>query len=490
MFTVLNIEKAVLSSILFNPEEFEKIHKILKADDFSSSAHQKIFEVMQKLYDEEMPIVEDFISKRLNNSKINDVLIDILSANPISNALVYAKEIKKDSLTRQIQQLSSKLQHQFDIKIIDKISELRNELENLKLVKELKNIDEMSSLFQKYDLNYTEVENVKFEYLINNLLVKNEITMIAARSNSGKTLTTVGFVNMILLSSKVSKVIYLDGDNGLTTIKERKVHIVKENHGDKLIYLQGLKASEFNIVIKNLLKSNLDDILIVFDSIKNFMQGGDRDKNRDVSKVMEILKTLRNNGATVIFLHHSNKPSKDIDELMYAGSSAWEEDSTNAFILKNNKDKKAFIFIPIKMRSGDLKEMAFTYCEYSHTLNQIDLDLAKETNEELEIRNEIIDFISNSKNEPSYSDILNHLMNNGYPKMKSNDVIKNGKDKFWESKKLKQFNKTVFSIKKENLTVEYSLDNLDNLDKSIFREINYELNGEYSLDNILISVKN
>ena len=83
MFTVLNIEKAVLSSILFNPEEFEKIHKILKADDFSSSAHQKIFEVMQKLYDEEMPIVEDFISKRLNNSKINDVLIDILSANPI-----------------------------------------------------------------------------------------------------------------------------------------------------------------------------------------------------------------------------------------------------------------------------------------------------------------------------------------------------------------------------------------------------------------------
>ena len=447
---LLNLEKAVLGSILFNPEEFEKINEILKADDFSSSAHQKIFGVMEKLYDEEMPIVEDFISKKLNDSKLNDVLIDVLSANPITNSIAYAKEIKKDSLTRQIQHLSSKLQHQFDIKIIDKISELKNELENLKSVKELKSIDEMNSLFQKYDLNYLEVENVKFEYLIDNLLVKNEITMIVARPAIGKSLTTFAFVNMILLNSKVSKIIYLDGDNGLTTIKERKVHIVKENHGDKLIYLQGLKASEFNIVIKNLLKSNLDDILIVFDSIKNFMQGGDRDKNRDVSKVMEILKTLRNNGATVIFLHHSNKPSKDIDELMYAGSSAWEEDSTNAFILKNNKDKKAFIFIPIKMRSGDLKEMAFTYCEYSHTLNQIDLDIAKETNEELEIRNEIIDFISNSKEEPNYSEILNHLMNNGYPKMKSTDVLKNGKDKFWESKKLKQFNKTIFLLIDQN----------------------------------------
>jgi replicative DNA helicase len=442
-----NIEKAVLSSILFNPEEFDKINEILQADDFSSSAHQKIYEVMQKLNDEEMPIVEEFISKSVNDSKLNDVLIDILSANPITNSLAYAKEIKKDSLTRKIQQLSAKLQHRFDISIIDKISELKTELENLNLIRELKNIDEISSLLQKYDLNYSQVENVEFEYLIDNLLVKNEITMIAARPAIGKSLTTFAFVNMILLSNKVSKVIYLDGDNGLTTLKERKVHLVKEKHGDKLVYIQGLKASEFNVVIKNLLKSNLDDILIVFDSIKNFMFGGDRDKNRDVSKVMEILKSLRNNNRSSIwFLHHSNKPSKDVDELMYAGSSAWEEDSTNAFILKNNKDKKAFIFVPIKIRSGNLKEMAFTYCENNHTLNHIDLDIAKETNEELEIRNEIIDFISNSRTEPNYSEILNYLMNSGYPKMKSNDILKDGKNKFWGSKKLKQFNKTVFFL--------------------------------------------
>ena len=37
-------------------------------------------------------------------------------------------------------------------------------------------------------------------------------------------------------------------------------------------------------------------------------------------------------------------------------------------------------------------------------------------------------------------------MENGYAKMKSNDVLKNGKNKFWESKKLKQFNKTIFIL--------------------------------------------
>jgi replicative DNA helicase len=114
--------------------------------------------------------------------------------------------------------------------------------------------------------------------------------------------------------------------------------------------------------------------------------------------------------------------------------------------LKNNKDKNAFTFVPIKIRAGNLKELAFTYCEYSHTLNHLDLDIAKETNEEIEIRNEIIDFISNSRTEPSYSQILNYLMENGYAKMKSNDLIKAGKNKFWYSKKLKQFNKTVFSL--------------------------------------------
>ena len=95
-----NIEKAVLSSILFNPEEFERIHKILKADDFSSSAHQKIFEIMQKLFMEDMPIVEEFIVKRLNNSKLNDVIIDILLDidstnidNELKKELVYVKKM-------------------------------------------------------------------------------------------------------------------------------------------------------------------------------------------------------------------------------------------------------------------------------------------------------------------------------------------------------------------------------------------------------------
>lgn len=435
-----NIEKAVLSSILFNPEEFEKINKILKADDFSSSAHQKIYEVMQRLNDEEMPIVEDFISKRLNNPKLNDVLIDILSANPISNVLVYAKEIKKDSLTRQIQQLSSKLQHQFDIKIIDKISELKVQLETLNLTKKLRNINEFRDFFDKFDIDFEKINNIKIGYLIDNFLVKNEITMISALPSTGKSLISAAASNMLLIEGKIDFVFYIDGDNSIATIKERNIHHLKNTFSTKFKYFVGLNRNELFIIVDKLQKLNLENTLVIFDSIKNFIIG-DRDKNKDVSFGMEILKKIRNNGASVIFLHHVNKNL----ETEYAGSSAFLEDTSNAFILRKNLDKNTFILKPFKARTGDLHELAFKYLD-NNTLLKLDLEFAKETNEEVEIRNEIIDFISNSKNEPSYSDILNYLMNSGYPKMKSNDVIKNGKNKFWDTKKLRQFNKTIFFL--------------------------------------------
>lgn len=73
----------------------------------------------------------------------------------------------------------------------------------------------------------------------------------------------------------------------------------------------------------------------MFDSAKNFLKSGaDRDKNKDVSPLMEFFKQFRDLGATIILLHHTNKPNKDLDELTYAGSSAWEEDSSNAFFIE------------------------------------------------------------------------------------------------------------------------------------------------------------
>ena len=104
----INIERAVLSSILFNPEELEDVLGVLKPKDFYLPAHQKIFEVMVNLHNDDMPIDEEFIRKRINAKDVDDsILIEILSANPITNTLAYVREIKDGSVKRELATLAT-----------------------------------------------------------------------------------------------------------------------------------------------------------------------------------------------------------------------------------------------------------------------------------------------------------------------------------------------------------------------------------------------
>ena len=104
----INIERAVLSSILFNPEELEDVLGVLKPKDFYLPAHKKIFEVMVKLHGDDMPIDEEFIRKRVDSKDVDDsILLEILSANPITNTLAYVREIKDGAVKRELATLAT-----------------------------------------------------------------------------------------------------------------------------------------------------------------------------------------------------------------------------------------------------------------------------------------------------------------------------------------------------------------------------------------------
>lgn len=104
----INIERAVLSSILFNPEELEDVLGVLRPKDFYLPAHKKIFEVMVKLHNDDMPIDEEFIRKRVDTKDVDDsILLEILSANPITNTLAYVREIKDGSVKRELATLAT-----------------------------------------------------------------------------------------------------------------------------------------------------------------------------------------------------------------------------------------------------------------------------------------------------------------------------------------------------------------------------------------------
>lgn len=107
----LAFERSILSSIVFEPEQFDELSSVLREDDFYLPAHQDIFSAMTSLMQRDEPIDEEFIKKELIKTKKFDeqVMLEILSANPISNTKAYVNEIKDKSLKRHLLTLTTEI---------------------------------------------------------------------------------------------------------------------------------------------------------------------------------------------------------------------------------------------------------------------------------------------------------------------------------------------------------------------------------------------
>lgn len=458
------IEERILSSFLqdnivdikLQQKALSLLHT-LKVDDFSNFNYQEIFKVLIKLDEKNNPLSEPFILEYLDK-KYHDSYLQILATLPDVRIEENIKLLKIKSTKRNLKKSIIPLMNDQDIdpdKILQQLLKLQ-EVESKTVNKDFDDI--FDNYLDKFDLDPKQMEDLKFEYIYEKFIVKNELTMIAAKPGSGKSLTTVAISNSALENNYVDGVLYFDLDNSLTTLKQRNIDQLKIKHGKKFRYFHSSFASKQEIwrLIRQLQNVNLTNKLVVFDSAKNFMTGGDRDKNKDVSKLTEVFKSLRDKGSTVIFLHHTNKPSKDLEELVYAGSSAWEEDASNAYILHHNEHKNSFIFKPFKARVGELEEVAFEYIANLHSLKKLDINDALETEEDEEIRNEIISYIKGLEHKPNYSEIMIHLLKNQYSKNKSNAVLQRGKSKYWIETKLQTNNKSIYSLAPEKpFVVEY-----------------------------------
>jgi len=105
----VNLEKAVLSSVIFDPTTFEGVAERLKPKDFYLPFHRYLFEAMIECEREEKPIDEEFLKKKLNQKNAFDevAFLEILSANPLSNTLAYIEEIKDKAIKRELLSLTS-----------------------------------------------------------------------------------------------------------------------------------------------------------------------------------------------------------------------------------------------------------------------------------------------------------------------------------------------------------------------------------------------
>ncbi len=215
----LAFERSILSSIVFEPSQFDELSTTLKKDDFYLPAHQDIFGAMMILLQKDEPIDEEFIKKELIKMKKFDeqVMLEILSANPISNTRAYVNEIKDKSLKRHLLTLTT------EIKRVTVEEELPSaEVVDIveKKLYEITQDNQTSDFKDSPTMTYDTMEYIKeMKARGNSVLVgvdtgfnelnkmttgfgKGDLVIIAARPAMGKTSFILNTVNSLINQGK------------------------------------------------------------------------------------------------------------------------------------------------------------------------------------------------------------------------------------------------------------------------------------------------
>ncbi len=129
----IDIERGILSAILFDGKVYEDIAAILKANDFYLPFHQAVFETMEELYKKDLPIDEIFLRDELKkkNKFDEETFFEIIGTAPVERVEAYSKELKDLSTKRELIHLSNEIKKivlEEDKRAVEEVEDIQSKL--------------------------------------------------------------------------------------------------------------------------------------------------------------------------------------------------------------------------------------------------------------------------------------------------------------------------------------------------------------------------
>lgn len=234
--------------------------------------------------------------------------------------------------------------------------------------------------------------NRSTEFLMQDFLPKNMITLFYADGGNGK--SWLAFALAKICAKKGLDVAYLDFDNPLSVLKDRNVPDLLIQPFANLRYIQRSKSTSSPVMLLEQLSQltqtqRFDNCVFFIDSLRNFTS---LTSDNQIQSTLDKLMNLRDAGATVIIIHHSNKNGEN-----YQGSNHIRNSVDNMYRLEKVESEPLTLHLQVKKERAAILDQLFELDTRTLTLTHKPLDSLHKTDEQEAFNESVIESLTESK---------------------------------------------------------------------------------------------
>ncbi|HIE34709.1 MAG TPA: replicative DNA helicase [Campylobacterales bacterium] len=416
----LNIERAVLSSIIFDPAIFEEIASVLKPQDFYHPFHRNLFLAIEELFREDQPIDEEFLKEKLiiKNQFDESDFLEVLAANPLSNTSAYVKEIKEKAIKRELIHLTTEIKKitiEQDLPAVDAIDTIQSKLYKITQETSSKDFKDSAEVVKETLLHILNMKQKGNSILVGldtgfyelNLKTAGfnpgDLIIIAARPSMGKTAFSLNIAQNILdnnkgvaifslempaeqlllrmLSAKASIPLQRLRVGNLTDQEWSEISRVSDYMATRKLFIddEGLiNIHQLRAKLRKLKSSHPDIELAIIDYLQLMSSGSNKERHLEISEISRSLKLLaRELDIPIIALSQLNRLLESREDKRPMLSDLRESGA-----IEQDADVILFVYRDDVYKIKELKKMAK---EAAKKGEKVDIQISQKRVEEAEI---------------------------------------------------------------------------------------------------------